>query len=373
MSHLRAGPSPQNDAFLEFAPEERKERKEDRREDKGQRFDFVVKPAPWSRATRADDLTWQPTTRDVFASAAPPRVRAPSRKLPDFRQRATTLRVWLLLHVGGQLVRMRASVARMSAEAGPLSSAARANSMLVVRKLAEGLRYTANAVGDTAEAVRDTAVWLIELSRANIRSSRSAALTSRPVLSFICGIAIGGLVVSVLGYASHQGENTSSSALVETQSAAANQSSAPARSVADPLVIPTSVAAPLAIPASVAAPLAIPAVGLSPRGRAITNDSRRPRVQRAVRDAKPGSETRELPVVPSAAPFRGSLSVSSSPAGAEVTMNGHPVGTTPLLLSNVPAGSRVVQVRLDGYQAWSSGVRVVADERTSVKATLIRR
>ena len=54
-------------------------------------------------------------------------------------------------------------------------------------------------------------------------------------------------------------------------------------------------------------------------------------------------------------------------------MNGSPVGTTPLLLANVPAGSRVLQVRMDGYQPWSTGIRVVADERTNIKATLIRR
>jgi hypothetical protein len=81
--------------------------------------------------------------------------------------------------------------------------------------------------------------------------------------------------------------------------------------------------------------------------------------------------------VPAAAPrsrsgprFRGALRVSSSPAGARVFLNGVLAGTTPLLLSDLAVGSRAMRLERDGYVRWSTTVRIVANERTSVAATL---
>ena len=51
-------------------------------------------------------------------------------------------------------------------------------------------------------------------------------------------------------------------------------------------------------------------------------------------------------------------------------MNGKVVGQTPVVLNDLPVGSRALVVRRDGYQPWSASVRVVADQRTSVRATL---
>jgi hypothetical protein len=70
------------------------------------------------------------------------------------------------------------------------------------------------------------------------------------------------------------------------------------------------------------------------------------------------------------APYRGSLAVSSSPGGAQVFINGVSVGATPLLLEDLPVGSRAVRVELEGHERWSSDVRVVANERTGVMAEL---
>jgi hypothetical protein len=70
--------------------------------------------------------------------------------------------------------------------------------------------------------------------------------------------------------------------------------------------------------------------------------------------------------------YRGSLAVSSAPKGARVLINGVPVGTTPLLLKDVPVGSRVVRLELDGYERWSSAVRVVANQRVRTAADLQR-
>ena len=88
--------------------------------------------------------------------------------------------------------------------------------------------------------------------------------------------------------------------------------------------------------------------------------------------ALPASESRTA--VPSAGPrrpqFRGSLVVSSRPSGASVFLNGRSVGTTPLVLRNQAAGSRAVRVAMDGYESWSSAVRVVADTETRLRAEL---
>jgi hypothetical protein len=66
----------------------------------------------------------------------------------------------------------------------------------------------------------------------------------------------------------------------------------------------------------------------------------------------------------------GTLSVQSLPQGASVFINNEYAGQTPLVLRAVPAGSRAVRLRLDGYDAWSRGVRVVANQSTTVKAQL---
>jgi hypothetical protein len=68
--------------------------------------------------------------------------------------------------------------------------------------------------------------------------------------------------------------------------------------------------------------------------------------------------------------FRGSLIINSRPSGARVFLNGRSVGTTPLVLRNQAAGSRAVRVALDGYDAWSSAVQVVANTETHLRAEL---
>jgi PEGA domain-containing protein len=68
--------------------------------------------------------------------------------------------------------------------------------------------------------------------------------------------------------------------------------------------------------------------------------------------------------------FRGSLAIESDPPGAIVTVDGRVVGSTPVLLKDVPAGSCVVRVESNGYERWSAAVRVVANKETRVSATL---
>jgi hypothetical protein len=76
---------------------------------------------------------------------------------------------------------------------------------------------------------------------------------------------------------------------------------------------------------------------------------------------------------PTAGPqFFGSLVIVSTPERAHAFVNGVPVGITPLVLTDLPVGSRTIRVEADGYTAWSSTMQVVADQTTSVTATLSR-
>lgn len=111
-------------------------------------------------------------------------------------------------------------------------------------------------------------------------------------------------------------------------------------------------------PAAEPAPIVIaPAAGPSARAAA----------------ASPSAERAAAPVqrpTPAVTGYRGSLVLSSTPADAQVFLNGSIVGQTPMVLDDLPVGSRAVVVRRDGYAAWSSSVRVVANQRTPVRATL---
>jgi hypothetical protein len=69
----------------------------------------------------------------------------------------------------------------------------------------------------------------------------------------------------------------------------------------------------------------------------------------------------------------GRLSVDTRPPGARVFVNGQLVGSTPLVLPDLPAGPAAVRIEMDGYQLWSTTVRVNAGEQTRVTASLDRK
>jgi hypothetical protein len=70
--------------------------------------------------------------------------------------------------------------------------------------------------------------------------------------------------------------------------------------------------------------------------------------------------------------FRGSLAVRSEPSGARVFVRDQSVGVTPVVLTDLPIGSRAVRIEADGYQDWSGAVQVVANQQTQVRARLDR-
>jgi hypothetical protein len=66
----------------------------------------------------------------------------------------------------------------------------------------------------------------------------------------------------------------------------------------------------------------------------------------------------------------GTLLVDSKPSGAEVWINGVAHGRTPLNVSALPVGSRVVRLELPGYERWSWTVNIVANKRTPLQVKL---
>jgi hypothetical protein len=56
--------------------------------------------------------------------------------------------------------------------------------------------------------------------------------------------------------------------------------------------------------------------------------------------------------------LRGSVSLLSRPAGAEVLMDGRPVGETPITIPGVLPGDHYFSMRADGYRTWSGVLEV---------------
>ncbi|MEO5742464.1 MAG: PEGA domain-containing protein, partial [Vicinamibacterales bacterium] len=67
---------------------------------------------------------------------------------------------------------------------------------------------------------------------------------------------------------------------------------------------------------------------------------------------------------------RGGLNVQSRPAGARVFVNNQLVGSTPIAIPGLPAGPATVRIELDGYQPWTTTVRVSAGDLMRVAASL---
>ena len=84
------------------------------------------------------------------------------------------------------------------------------------------------------------------------------------------------------------------------------------------------------------------------------------------------ARTTEDATAPPAAPVRfvGDLSITSTPQGARVLVNGRAVGVTPLILREQRAGSVALQIASEGFERWSASVQIPAGQVTSIAATL---
>ena len=84
----------------------------------------------------------------------------------------------------------------------------------------------------------------------------------------------------------------------------------------------------------------------------------------------PAPAAQEPVLTPAAKNPPGSLQVASRPSGAHVFVDDELIGTTPLLLSDVAAGSKRLRVELSGYKIWTTSVQVQPKARSRVTATL---
>jgi serine protease len=76
-------------------------------------------------------------------------------------------------------------------------------------------------------------------------------------------------------------------------------------------------------------------------------------------------------LLPVAASAVGNISVSSSPSGSSVYLDGTNTGTiTPAKIENVAIGSHIVLLRLAGYQDYTQSVTVSDNATSTVSATL---
>jgi hypothetical protein len=91
----------------------------------------------------------------------------------------------------------------------------------------------------------------------------------------------------------------------------------------------------------------------------------------APRGAAPAARGTQQP--PAARPdetFVGSVYVDSRPRGAAVSINGKPVGVTPLRIPEMPIGTHVVRLELPDHRIWSSTARVTAGQEARVTGSL---
>ncbi len=88
---------------------------------------------------------------------------------------------------------------------------------------------------------------------------------------------------------------------------------------------------------------------------------------------RPAAAGRE-PAASGAGVASASISVESRPSGAQVYVNDRLVGSTPMVVAEVPAGPAAVRLERDGYQTWATTVEVRPGEQVHLGASLdIRR
>ena len=112
--------------------------------------------------------------------------------------------------------------------------------------------------------------------------------------------------------------------------------------------------------------------GYEPDDRQVTVTSAQPAHSMTVRLSPQRVATIANAASRAAAPSAAPLTVESRPAGAAVFLDGRLVGTTPLVVPGVAAGEHALHLDRDGYQRWSSSIRIVTTERNRVTASLDR-
>jgi hypothetical protein len=91
----------------------------------------------------------------------------------------------------------------------------------------------------------------------------------------------------------------------------------------------------------------------------------------APKAAVPGADTDQERAASPGESMVGTLLIASAPKGAKVTIDGIPRGVSPLSVSRLRAGNRIVRLELDGYQRWSWAVYVSASRQTRLNVSLV--
>jgi hypothetical protein len=82
------------------------------------------------------------------------------------------------------------------------------------------------------------------------------------------------------------------------------------------------------------------------------------------------TEATSAPVPVQSLASTGSLSVTTSPAGATISVDGVQRGISPATIPGLPAGSHTVLLKLAGYQDLSAPVTIVAGQTQTLTSTL---
>ncbi|MDN7025535.1 PEGA domain-containing protein [Methanoculleus sp. FWC-SCC1] len=82
-------------------------------------------------------------------------------------------------------------------------------------------------------------------------------------------------------------------------------------------------------------------------------------------------KTVQVNAILTAAPDVGTLSVTSSPSGADIYLDGTYWGHTPMTLGNVVQGGHEIRLLCAGYQAWTQTTSITGGQTTQVTAVLV--
>ena len=80
----------------------------------------------------------------------------------------------------------------------------------------------------------------------------------------------------------------------------------------------------------------------------------------------------QMYTLPALTPIYGSADITSSPAMADITLDGKSVGRTPLQLDNLLIGEHKITVSKSGYQPYSATVTIAEGKTATVNATLTK-
>ena len=135
---------------------------------------------------------------------------------------------------------------------------------------------------------------------------------------------------------------------------------------------------PIASPTQPVAPMSKENVSSSAHTIEVSHEGNGTRQQRVTLSERRPARSVDFELRPTSVPAHataatnspGSLQVLSRPTGAQVYVDDNLIGTTPMLLSNVAAGSRRLRIELSGYKIWTTSVQIEPSARSRVSARL---